>query len=163
MKFCSVLKRVSEDSIEQAPVIQYLPGWETSRPLENVLLESSRKDRKSGHTNCGPHRAEISVTVNGKPIVKVWSSGQLKLYVAAFLLAKAIVVKNETGKTPLLLIDDLAAELDLSSRQLFMGMLKFADAQIFITSTDRRLIPVTPEERRTVFHVEQGRVTKVLQ
>jgi len=91
----------------------------------------------------------------------VLSRGQLKLAVIALQLAQLSVHGQTASTTPVLLIDDLAAELDEERLAEVVAALRAVRAQAVLTALrpDRFKALVTPGR---AFHVEQGRVTEVI-
>jgi len=75
------------------------------------------------------------------------------MLVIALNMAQASLVLEETGKAPIILLDDLASELDDSNRKIVLSELKKRSTQCFVTSTD---LGIGIEGK--VFHVEHGRI-----
>ncbi|EQD67676.1 recombination protein F [mine drainage metagenome] len=81
------------------------------------------------------------------------SRGQTKLAALACLLAQFEVFREFRGATPLLLLDDLAAELDTTHLEQVVSYLRNSGAQAWITGTD---FPSRCQPGMRVFHVEHG-------
>ncbi len=64
-------------------------------------------------TLVGPHRDDLSLTINGTPARQYGSQGQQRTLVLALKLAELQVIEAVVGEPPLLLLDDVLAELDL--------------------------------------------------
>lgn len=129
-------------------------GW-NAESLDAALVASRPGDQRVGFTQVGPHRADIHFLVGGRPIQEVASHGQQKIIVSAWRLAVAQKLKA-CGKTPVLLIDDLAAELDRTRRVAFYQALEEYGLQAFVTTVAEETFPSSA----AVFHVEQGRLSK---
>lgn len=144
---------------------RYRSGWAADRPLLSEIAGQTTGDIARGFTSRGPHRAEWLVTVAGQgsaearqmPVEKSLSRGQLKMLVLALNLALIdLMGAAESAIHPVLLIDDLAAELDYANREKVMTAVAERSCQAFMTRlTDDRL-PEPPGI--PVFHVEQGRL-----
>lgn len=140
--------------------LQYKPGWDESQGLNEVLEKSLSRDMQLGHTQYGPHRADLLIRVDRTlPAQDILSQGQQKLVVYALHLSQGILLKQQTGKRCIYLLDDLAAELDAESRRRVALVLSEIDAQVFVTSVDRQtLAELEQVSEFKLFHVEQGRV-----
>jgi DNA replication and repair protein RecF len=133
-------------------------GWDTRKPLMEVLREGVVADRSCGYTCAGPHRGDFSVVADGRPAKNFLSRGQMKLLVFALLLAQAHLLEEAVGLRGCVLIDDLASELDCQNRDKLLRFLEMRKAQFFVTATDRRLLDSSHLADAAVFHVEHGRV-----
>lgn len=136
------------------PEVTYHPGWNDDQPLNEALHNSFERDRKSGFTQQGPHRADLKIEVAGVKARAHVSRGQQKLLVAALLLTQARLLKESAQITPILLIDDPAAELGTDYLSMLFNEIEQLDCQCFGTFLDplgaRKSVP-----NGTLFHVEQ--------
>ncbi|MFM8516331.1 MAG: DNA replication/repair protein RecF [Nevskiaceae bacterium] len=137
----------------------YLAGWDQSAPLVDELAASLSRDRERGVTHVGPHRADVSLRIRGKAAREILSRGQQKLAAVALSLSQLEFLKVEHDLRPTLLLDDPSAELDQERLGRFIARVQALQTQILVTALERdyRLFG-QPEH---VFHVEQGRVTRV--
>tara|TARA_Y100001968_G_scaffold307355_1_gene325114 strand:- start:1123 stop:2148 length:1026 start_codon:yes stop_codon:yes gene_type:complete len=108
--------------------IQYLPGskleGEESERLwregiERQLLEMRSEEEMTGHCRVGPHRDDVQFLVNGVDARRFGSAGQQRTVVLALKLAELELIESVYGNSPLLLLDDVLAELD-PTRQLLL-------------------------------------------
>lgn len=76
------------------------------------LSESYDKDIKLQYTTCGSHRDDIKITLNGVDVRKYGSQGQKRSAALAMKLAEVDYFKQETGESPVLILDDVLSELD---------------------------------------------------
>ncbi len=136
--------------------LQYLRGWGTQHSLAEALEAARPRDEARKLTHAGPHRADVLIRVDGKPAREVLSRGQQKLMAVALTLAQLRLLRETSGTTPTLLLDDPAAELDSDHLSDFVSQIAALDCQLVITA----LQPQTPAfgAPDRVFHVEQGRV-----
>ncbi|HXS20912.1 MAG TPA: DNA replication/repair protein RecF [Steroidobacteraceae bacterium] len=139
--------------------LHYFRGWGAQHSLTEALEASRARDELRGLTHAGPHRADVLIRVGGKPAREVLSRGQQKLMAVALTLAQLRLLKEVSGTTPTLLLDDPAAELDAMHLGYFVRQIALLGCQLVITS----LQPETPAfgAPERVFHVEQGRVGPV--
>lgn len=143
--------------------IKYRQGWRAGVSLEAALHDSMQSDRKQGMTTVGPHRCDLVFESESRPVLELLSRGQLKLLVVALVLAQMKYLSQGTGKQSIMLVDDLPAELDAAHRQLLIDLLSSGCEQVFITTTERRLLGVDIQgEENKMFHVEHGQVKEVV-
>lgn len=140
--------------------LRYLRGWPEGKSLEEVLEGGRNRDKEQGSTQAGPHRAEVVIEIGGLPAQQQVSRGQQKVLAGALLLAQAAYLHQAVGRQCLLLLDDLAAELDASHLTRFLDLVQETQAQTFLTSVEAARLPAWTEARR--FHVEQGKITQVV-
>jgi DNA replication and repair protein RecF len=113
--------------------IHYNSDWlddEHTQKFKNYLP----KDLLLKRTILGAHRDDYAFEINGYPAKKYGSQGQQKSFLIALKLAKFFLLKKESGKTPILLLDDIFDKLDdrrISSLVKMAGGGAFG--QIFIT------------------------------
>ncbi len=149
--FYQLTKQFFSDSIVD---IEYKRGWSSDYQLLELLEENLQKERMKGYTQYGPHRAEISIRVNGQSAQTCISRGQQKLLVALMRLAQAMQFTEATSNPCVLLYDDLPAELDTNHRTLILSVLSKMNIQLFLTAIEKQQIDLSAWEIKRVFHVE---------
>jgi DNA replication and repair protein RecF len=132
-------------------------GWAKGVSLEEALRSKRGGDRKQGYTSVGPHRADMEVRLGDVAAETRLSRGQQKSLVLALVLAQTELVSRATSRKPILLLDDLAAELDDAARGRVVRYLRTMGAQSFITCLDEQVLGPLREDR--LFHVERGRLS----
>jgi DNA replication and repair protein RecF len=137
--------------------LTYRQGWSEGQDYASELRMRLQADRDTGSTLAGPHRADLSIRTGDRALRHHASRGQGKLAACLLLLAQAACIEDGRGESPLLLVDDVAAELDAGARDRMIAALEETRWQVFLTTTDARLLSRALEPR--LFHVEQGRVT----
>lgn len=143
--------------------IQYRPGWRTEEmTLLEALNQSTDDDLRRGFTQNGPHRAELRVLDGDVDIRESLSRGQQKLLVSSMLIAQALYLHDITTKEPILIYDDLPAELDTHKRSALAGLIQTHPGQVFLSAIDP--VSITPlfHMEHNMFHVEQGRISQVI-
>ena len=135
-------------------------GWGEGRSLADALAGAAISDRQRGFTQVGPHRGDVIFLVEGLPAHEVLSRGQMKVLMAATKLAQARVMQQATGVSPVLLVDDVAAELDAENAAgLFKNMVSDG-FQVLATMVDSSGPSAwTKNTLSNVFHVEHGTIT----
>ena len=106
------------------------------RGLFYYLRQGLFQDLFYGNTKIGPHKDEILFTMDGNKVKSHASQGEKRTVVLALRLAEVELYKEEKNKVPILLIDDISSELDLSRRKALVDVLKKGDSQVFITATE---------------------------
>lgn len=144
------------------PRLQFHPGFDDERSLLDVLASQRDRDRARGHTGTGPHRADWSVAFEAAPRREHLSRGQEKLCAFACVMAQARLYAATAGEWPVIGIDDLAAEVDLDHQRKLLAVLAASGAQVLVTGTEESPVLAGAGQPVARFHVEQGRVTRLL-
>ena len=101
-----------------------LEGEEAEAPWRDALLEQLRRQRpeelRLGQCGVGPQRDEVALELGGQPARRYGSAGQQRTLVLALKLAELELVQQLWGEPPLLLLDDVLAELDPGRQQLLL-------------------------------------------
>lgn len=116
--------------------IRYYRGWAEERDLAEILAHNLPRDRQLKHTRDGIHRAEWRLYANGQDVAHCFSRGQQKTLLCALILAQSQTIATDRGQHPVILIDDIGAELDAHRRELLMHFLLQSGSQLFITSIE---------------------------
>ncbi len=104
-----------------------------NQKLLNDLHHSFDRDRVLGYTSVGPHRHDLKFLFNDAPALSVASRGEVRSIILALKFIEVDVTTESTGQEPVILLDDVFAELD-ETRQMRLAE-KCRDNQMFITST----------------------------
>ncbi len=147
---------VEETAFPVAVTLGLSRGWKSGLSLNEALIRSERQDLSRGFTGDGIHRAQLKILTDGSPADKILSRGQQKLLIYGLVLSLSQLIIENTNEPPLLLIDDLGAELDDENSQKILGYLLNMDMQVFITvlHIHRYELP----ERVRMFHVKHGSI-----
>ena len=141
--------------------IEYKRGWPSDKKLGDLLEENIQKERMKGYTYYGPHRAEITIKVNGQSAQTCISRGQQKTLVALMRLAQAMQFTEASNKSCVLLYDDLAAELDANHRHKILNVLSTMNIQLFLTAIEKDQIDLSAWNNKKMFHVEHGELSEI--
>ena len=128
----------------------------------SLLAAALEKDRLLQRSTRGAHRDDLALFLDGYPVKKFASQGQLKSYLLALRLAQYELLRQQKGVAPLLLLDDIFDKLDEQRVRYLIGLLLGRDfGQIFITDTQRgrieEIVASFPGEYR-IFEVVDGMV-----
>jgi DNA replication and repair protein RecF len=157
------LEQVSAELVAQlgAPRFVYQPGWRHEQmSLADALLLARERDQSAGFTSVGPHRADWRIDHTGRPGQEALSRGQAKLTALSALLAQAEDFAERRGQWPVVLLDDLASELDQHHQRQLLQRLQACRAQVLITGTQAPSA-LAGQAEVTMFHVEHGHVGQV--
>lgn len=139
--------------------IVYRDGWKDLNPIDassrvdHWKMERGR-DRERGFTRSGPHRADWRVQFKDIGQTDHYSRGQAKLAALCLLLAQVQQHRLVLGEPPIVLLDDLPAELDGRHQSRLIDYLRRLKAQVIVTGTGEL-------EVDRLFHVEHGRIHSV--
>ena len=148
---------VSEWDMGFAVSSRYLPGWDPMRPLSEQLREKRDTDLRMGFTHIGPQRADLRFSVDGADADKLLSRGQQKMLVIALNIAQVDAIRmRRPDLDPVILLDDLNAELDTSNQGKVLAAFRERRVQAFVTG----ISDPPPEHREAIamFHVEHAAV-----
>lgn len=139
-------------ALEHLEII-YRPGWEVKKCFADALAASFSRDRQTGFTHVGPHRADLNFRVPGGSAGDILSRGQQKMLIYGLRLSQGAVLQHRTGKASLYLLDDLPAELDIEKQSVVMSLLTEMNAQVCITGVDLAHLSktVSPETSYALF------------
>ena len=142
--------------------LNYFAGWDDTENFIQILENDLQKDLRYGFTHNGPHRCDVSVMVDGRLAKNFVSRGQLKLLMLCLKLAQVKLMNTERNNSVCVLIDDLAAELDVSNKAKLIVYLSNLDCQVFISTTElSNFGDLSKLQNYKVFHVEHGDVCLV--
>lgn len=125
-----------------------------------LKLRTARSDEIArGMTLFGPHRDEIRFIAGGLDVGTYGSRGQARTAVLALKLAEMEWMRRRSGEWPILLLDEVLAELDARRRRDLLGRLNGAE-QCVLTTTDLNLFPPEFRERAAVWTIQNGHVNR---
>lgn len=132
---------------------------------DRFLLELQRaraREIAAGASLLGPHRDDMVFVVDGRDMRTFGSRGQQRTGALALKLAEVQMMLAETGESPLLLLDDVMSELDVTRRRTLLDALAGV-AQAIVTTTDWD--DFTPEllAQACTLRVERGSLLPVEQ
>ena len=130
-----------------------------SGTLAAALEESRDADARRRQTTVGPHRDELGLEIDGRPAGTFGSEGQQRSFALALKLAQAkLLAERDPAEKPVLLIDDIFGELDVSRRNALLAYLP-NDSQKLITTTH---LDWAEQERLegAIYDVEAGNLVR---
>lgn len=128
--------------------------------LAAALLDRRGEELKRRSTVAGPHRDDVALLLQGRPAAQFASEGQRRTIALALKLAQALLLQQERGEQPVLLLDDIFGELDPARRNALMSILP-EGAQKLVTTTTLEWLEGRMRPDR-LYEVENGTVRLVL-
>ena len=122
---------------------------EIARQVKEHFVQSRRDDIMRGSTSFGIHREDIGLMLSGREMKVFASQGQIRTAALSMKLAQLEIFRNISGETPILLLDDVMSELDMSRRKHLLQ--EITGVQTFITCTDETDLEGCQEKRS--YHV----------
>jgi DNA replication and repair protein RecF len=101
--------------------------------LLNELNGRLERDKLLGNTSVGPHRHDIIFEINHSPALSTASRGEVRTIVLALKFLEVDIIEQLTGLKPLILLDDVFSELDLTRQKALSETIE--THQIVMTTT----------------------------
>lgn len=112
-----------------------------------------------GSTSIGPHRDDWRFSVNGRDLSIYGSRGQQRSAILALKMTQIDWMFGLTGERPILLLDEVVAELDETRRQKLLHYVQKAE-QAILTATDPAMFSKEFIDQATRLEVKQGSIHK---
>ena len=123
------------------------------------LEKEQRESIERGVTLSGPHRDELRLMINGRDCGLYGSRGQARTTVMALKLAEFEWMRHHIGEYPILLLDEVVAELDSKRRGFLLERLS-GDIQMLVTTTELDIFTEHFVEQSTLLHVIEGQISE---
>ena len=136
---------------------EFLGVKELNELIYSKLKEIQEDEIRRMQCLIGAHRDDIDFYINDIDSKKYASQGQQRTIVLALKLAELQILKEKINETPLLLLDDVLAELD-SNRQNYLLSAIEDDIQMIITSVDTLAFDDEFLKNVDIVHISQGRI-----
>jgi DNA replication and repair protein RecF len=121
------------------------------------LQVEQRESIDRGVTLCGPHRDELRLNINSRDAGLYGSRGQARTAVMALKLAELAWMKERIGEWPILLLDEVVAELDSQRRAYLLERIDGV-TQTLLTTAEMEIFPADFVQRATVWQVTDGTI-----
>lgn len=172
MKFLDELKKIAREkhlsisrdeelSIEYENTLgaEYLSVSELSKLTYDKLNEMKTEEIKKGQCLIGPHRDDIGFFINGLDAKRYASQGQQRTIVLALKLSELDIIQEKINEKPVLLLDDVLAELDNLRQNYLLDTIKDG-VQTIITSVDTLAFDDDFLADVEIVRVENGKIIK---
>ena len=139
-------------------------GWgsasaQTEDPEESLLRslrDDREKDLRQGFTGKGAHRADLRLAGEQGQARDLFSRGQCKILGYLMFIAQIQLLVESQGADCLVLVDDLASELDEGHRDRMTRVLLELGQQTIFSALDAEQLPILKDRDAAMFHVEHG-------
>jgi DNA replication and repair protein RecF len=128
------------------------------RGYAETLKKLRPEEISRGVTTIGPHRDELRLLANGVDLGDYGSRGQVRTTLLALKLAEVAWMKEKTGEWPVILLDEVMAELDAERRADLLATLADTE-QSLLTTTDANLFTGQFIQQAALWRVHAGAVT----
>lgn len=160
-------KKISHGQLSQEEQLslQYISSFpiaddwkKTKEDFKNKLKILHTQELEQQATLCGPHRDDLEIKLNEKPAKLYSSQGQKRSIALALKFTELEIMQEKTGRTPILLLDDVFSELDEKRTNELIA---------FINNSGQTLISSakmpdnnTLHQNSKIFYLQEGKVVK---
>ncbi len=145
--------------------LAYQSAWATAaverseleHALSTALEARRREERDRGITLVGPHRDDLALTLEGNPVRGYASHGESWSVALALRLASFAVLRADSGEDPILILDDVFAELDAHRRDCLARHVEGVE-QVLITAAVEQDVPAA--SGAAIYDVVRGQVSR---
>jgi len=109
------------------------PSVDDRIALTRALARRRAEELRRRTSLVGPHRDDLSITVNGIDLRTFGSRGQQHTAALSLRLAEAELLRSELGTWPVLLLDDVFADLDPARQSMLLREVQ--GPQVLLTHT----------------------------
>ncbi len=124
-----------------------------------AMKEAEHIDLARGSTSIGPHRDDWRFWINNRELSSFGSRGQQRSAILALKLAEIEWMRDITGEKPILLLDEVVAELDEHRRAAVLNAIH-QSSQAVLTATDPDMFTAHFLKQADCLYVENGRIIK---
>jgi DNA replication and repair protein RecF len=135
----------------------YKPDAKPGETLLDTLARTRANDLRRGQTSHGPHRDDLDLRVCEKDARAFGSQGQQKTAALALKLAELALIRERTGEYPVLLLDEVLAELDAHRASRLFDLVP-AGVQCLVTTTEPRASGRFFGRDAAWFRIERGAI-----
>lgn len=128
------------------------------KDLNELLKKNLKGDMEKRTTSHGPHRDDFLISINGIDTRSYGSQGQQRTSVLTIKFSSLEIIKEQTGEYPVLLLDDVLSELDLSRQKYILNSIN--NVQTIVTCTGIENIKNYISENAKIFTVHGGNIIK---
>lgn len=129
---------------------------EIAKKLLKGLAASYERDLRLGFTTVGPHRDDVKIVINGTDARGYASQGQTRTAALSLKLAEVEIFRQLSGEAPILILDDVMSELDLSRRKKLLE--RASELQCILTCTHAERVLYGKETYK--IKIQGGRVIR---
>jgi DNA replication and repair protein RecF len=119
-----------------APANGCVDSAETVQRLAEGIARVERDELRARMSLLGPQRDDVGFSLEGRDLKNYGSQGEQRLAALLVLIGMLEDLEAELGTPPVVLLDDMVAELDRRRRGLLWEFLQSIRAQVFISGTE---------------------------
>ena len=131
---------------------------ETTAELLDKLVARREEDIRRKQTTYGVHHDDVALDFAGRDARRFASQGEQRALTLALKLAETRLLQRERQTAPVLLLDDVAGELDAERNALLYQQLEVGRGQVFMAGTEAPQSALREGQKARVFTVEDGRI-----
>jgi DNA replication and repair protein RecF len=152
-------ERAIQLGLSGEPKLEYRPRSKATDVHEFIAELETRlaSDLERGFSTHGPHRDELAVLRDDRELRSYGSQGEQRLALLALLLAERSVLARERDAVPLMLLDDVMSELDVTRRELLSQEL-CSGGQSVVATTDLAHVPGSGDAAVTRLRISPGAI-----
>lgn len=146
--------------VSYAPSVPFTEGESDSVLFDRFMLKLTQvkeQELRRGVSLVGPHRDDLTFSINGRDVQTFGSQGQQRTTALSLKLAEIELIAEEVGEYPLLLLDDVLSELD-KYRQTQLIETFQGKVQTFVTTTGLESVNFEKLRDAAVYRVSAGEV-----
>lgn len=168
LEYLEIIYQPNFDAAAPASLARsYQIGLDLSRPpadldradleaaFRKALIDRRREEIARGSTLTGPHRDDLRFLANTVDLGNYGSRGQQRTAVLSLKLAEADWMRQRIGEEPVLLLDEVLAELDPSRRRCLLSHISDSH-QTIVTTTDVARFDEAFVKQATLLKVAHG-------
>ncbi len=125
INYLSGIKNISQEEEEEKTI---------SEKILEQLFNQRSTEALTGKCSFGPHRDDVEFLINDISVRKFGSSGQQRTFILALKMAELDLLNNTLNVPPILILDDVLAELDITRQKLLLNAVG-KDSQCLISAT----------------------------
>lgn len=122
---------------------------------QDILKRVRHREVSLGQTVVGPHRDDLFFSIDGRAMQHYASEGEERAASISLKLAEADMLLEARGERPVLLLDEVSAELDNGKREILLDLVK---GQVFYASTQMPQISSSTADDRRFFYINGGAI-----
>lgn len=128
--------------------LRYQRSWDGD--LADSLAVGRQEDLRRQANGTGPHRDEMEINLNGRPLRHNGSQGEQRTAAYALRVALHSLYKDLEGEDPILLLDDVFSELDSSRSEAILASI--SAAQTILTTAGEIPGSIAPTKKIFISH-----------
>ena len=157
-RFAAIMPAAGHLHLELVTGVSQRAGEAFADAFRRGLVEGVPRDIARGMTSIGPHRADLSLAIDGRDARLYASQGQQRALVLALKLAEVQALTARLNGPPILLLDDISSELDAHHSRLLFAAVAEVGSQLWISTTGAAELPLVASAQ--IFEVTAGRITR---